>query len=526
MPGPKLLVLSSLLLNLILGGHAGFAATDPVTGELLGSTFTVQVDGKTMPTTSYEDMDHMAFNWTKPVNITIARTDGRPIAESRIRPLRLGIPGTVSQASLSFKLDKPQYLVINIDKLRKLVIIPKLPDPDRPNLKQPGVVNVLDRGADNTGKADNTAILQKAIDDLPTHGTLYFPAGQYRTGSLNLKSDMTLYVDDNALIKGSDDFKLHQFRNSFLYFIKVEDAQNVRILGHGIIDGNGGPARLAWQQEKKARKVAGRCFVSVNVKNLTLKNITFRESYSWNVHFVSTDNLRIDHVKVFSSMSHSNGDGFDVDGCNDVLAENCLIFAEDDAITPKTSWTQTNSAKNYVFRNCVLWSQNATGIRIGDETRAPEFANMLFENIDILRSNTMIRLNNADGGDVHDITFRNIWCEEYTMHVQDLGYDEIQRLVAVGKKRDEGQTYTVQLYMHHRKPESPTGLIRNVLLENLHTPILVKSKFSGMERADGQKAAQNITFKNYIVNGQCQTDLKAAKISVDDNTQGVTVVCE
>lgn len=502
------------------------AAVDPVTGELLGSTFIVKIDGKVVPTRSYEDMDHLTFAWSKSVTLTVSRDDGKPIVASRIRPLRLEIPSTVAQSTLQFKLDKPQHLVINIDKLRKLVVIPQLLDPDRPDLNLPGVINVQSLGADPTGKVDNTAILQQAIDNLPTNGTLYFPAGCYRTGSLNLKSDMTLYVDAHALIKGSDDFKQHRFRRSYLYFIKAENAQNIRILGHGIIDANGGLIRRAWQVEKNKRKVAGRCFLSVNVKNLTIKNVTFRESYSWNVHFVTTDNLHVDRVKVFSSMSNSNGDGFDVDGCDGVLVENCLIFAEDDAITPKASWTTAN-AQNYVFRNCILWSQNATGIRVGDETKSPEFANMLFENIDILRANTMIRLNAADGGDVHDLIFRNFWLEEYTMHVQDLGFDEICRLAKIpGKKRGPGQTYMLQLYMHKRKPNSPAGLIRDVLLENIHSSVLVKSKFSGMPRPDGLKSVRNITFRNYTAAGQCQADLKAMRISVDEHTQGVKIICD
>jgi len=50
---------------------------------------------------------------------------------------------------------------------------------------------------------------------------------------------------------------------------------------------------------------------------------------------------------------------------------------------------------------------------------------MSFEDIDILRANTMLRIYNYDGAEVHDILFRNLWFEEYSLRVQDLGYDGI-----------------------------------------------------------------------------------------------------
>ncbi|HCD32944.1 MAG TPA: hypothetical protein DER01_11100 [Phycisphaerales bacterium] len=499
------------------------AATDPVNGEQYdNTTFTVKAGGTELAVHTYEDMYYVTLPWTGPVFMSVTCMDNKPIEQARIRPVRLGIPGTISQSNLSFQLDEPHHLVISIDKLRKLVIVPQLPDPDRPDLSDAKVINVQDIGADATGKMDNTAILQKAIDDLPAQGTLYFPAGLYRTGSLNLKSDMTLYVDDQAVIKGSDDFRLHQFRKSYLYFIKVEDAQNVRILGHGTIDANGGPIRRAWQVEKNKRKVAGRNFLSVNVKNLTLKNITFRESYSWNVHFVACDNLHVDRVKVFSSMTNSNGDGLDIDGCDGVLVENCLIFAEDDAITPKIAWTPRHNAKNFVIRDCVLWSQAATGIRLGAEASGDEYANMLFENIDFLRANTMIRIYNYDWADMHDIVFRNLWIEEYTLDVQDLGFDEIQRT----KKRDAGQTYLFYIYMKPRESHVPVGIVRDVLIENIHTTQIVKSKLFGLDRLDGTKSVRNITFKNYRVNGQCMTDPKTLMIGMEGNCEPAIVVCD
>ena len=53
------------------------------------------------------------------------------------------------------------------------------------------------------GKTLNTAALQRAIDDCGESGTLYFPKGEYLSGALRLHSDMELYIEEGAVIKGT-----------------------------------------------------------------------------------------------------------------------------------------------------------------------------------------------------------------------------------------------------------------------------------------------------------------------------------
>ena len=57
-------------------------------------------------------------------------------------------------------------------------------------------------GARGDGVTDDTAAIQRAID---AGGTVWFPAGTYLVGSIYLKSDGGLLLDDHAVLKAHPD---------------------------------------------------------------------------------------------------------------------------------------------------------------------------------------------------------------------------------------------------------------------------------------------------------------------------------
>jgi len=202
----------------------------------------------------------------------------RLFGEHRIRPERLGFQALVTGAKLTFSLDQPRTLVVNIDRLRKLVLIAEPPPSRLPQTWAPGVVDLSNYGVDRSGAADNTPQMQKAINELPEDGVLDVPPGRYLTGSLELESDMTLYLAYGAVLKGSPDPELHRMQKSYLYFLKGEDLSNVRIAGPGTIDANGGATRRAWQAKLGQRKVPGRVLLFQRVRGLELRDVTIRDS--------------------------------------------------------------------------------------------------------------------------------------------------------------------------------------------------------------------------------------------------------
>ena len=121
-------------------------------------------------------------------------------------------------------------------------------------------LDVTKYGAVGDGTTLNTTAIQKAIDACPAGGTVVIPAGNFKTGSLWLKSDMTLEVQKDATILGTEDpasypyhYKLYPYLSDERYYSLInarpsEDGKqlkNIRIVGEGSIDGNG------WKMDEK-----------------------------------------------------------------------------------------------------------------------------------------------------------------------------------------------------------------------------------------------------------------------------------
>ena len=78
-------------------------------------------------------------------------------------------------------------------------------------------VDMLKAGAKANGKALNTKLINSTIDRLNRGGggTLFFPAGTYLTGSIHLKSNITLELEAGATLLFSDNF------DDYLPFVEV-----------------------------------------------------------------------------------------------------------------------------------------------------------------------------------------------------------------------------------------------------------------------------------------------------------------
>ena len=233
----------------------------------------------------------------------------------------------------------------------------------------PMIVNAVDAGAVGDGKTVNTVTLQSAIDNLPKGGVLEIPAGVFVSGSLELRSDMTLQLDHGAVLKGSlnaDDYSLAQYTpKGFDGLLNADGVENVRITGEGTIDGSGwkqdmnGYMRrpdsrdergvresglLAWTQSEKLISQGdtdwqswyskrGISIVMKNVKNLyiggiTLTNPPMHMMTLFKVHHVTVNNVRV------LTYNCNNGDGLGFTG-SDLIVANSYFDCGDDAVVFK-----------------------------------------------------------------------------------------------------------------------------------------------------------------------------------------------
>lgn len=115
-------------------------------------------------------------------------------------------------------------------------------------------INITEYGAKGDGNTMNTAAIQKAIDACRPGCRIEIPAGTFKTGALWLKSDMTMYLDRNAILLGSDrpqdyppayhlySYAKNQRPASLINVLPGHGAkhyQHVTIEGEGTVDGNG-----------------------------------------------------------------------------------------------------------------------------------------------------------------------------------------------------------------------------------------------------------------------------------------------
>lgn len=198
-------------------------------------------------------------------------------------------------------------------------------------------------------KSDNlvTQKIQKSIDSCFSigGGTVRLSKGTYLSGSLTLKSNVKLLLEKGAILQGSDNYKDYE-NDAFIY---AKDAQNIAILGEGIIDGvdcfnpNG---------EEKFR--GPHCIRFVNCKSLTIKGIQIQRSANWAI------NCRLCSNGVVENVSIKGGhDGLHTRFCNDFKVSNCDFRTGDDAFAG-------NDNRNFEINDCKI-NTSCNGFRMGCE---------------------------------------------------------------------------------------------------------------------------------------------------------------
>jgi polygalacturonase len=273
-------------------------------------------------------------------------------------------------------------------------------------------------GATGEGKIADTEAIQKAIDTCTTQGggIVRFTAGRYLSGSISLKNNVTLHVDDGATLVGSpnpDDYRsVDPFREGTGHelgfaFVSAVDATNIGLEGGGataVIDGQGKEVLAALKSgERNRRPFLVRL---VRCTNVQLKDLRLRDSAVWTVHLSQCHNVSVERVNI-NSHAGSNNDGIDIDSCELVRVNECDIDTGDDSICLKT--TSRLPCRDVQITNCRLRS-NCSTIKAGTES-AGDFDNIRIANCQLLDARLGgIKLLSVDGA-----RLQNVYISDITM---------------------------------------------------------------------------------------------------------------
>ncbi|HTI08917.1 MAG TPA: GDSL-type esterase/lipase family protein [Puia sp.] len=253
-------------------------------------------------------------------------------------------------------------------------------------------LNIARHGARGDGHTNNTAIIQRLIDSCSNNGggVVRLPPGRFLTGSLRLKSNVDLHLDSGAILLGST--RLEDYPPNLPFapdqpalepgsqsvpesaaqarphptgdrrcLLFADNAQHISISGKGIIDGQGGDP--AFQKGDNGNGRPRMIFFS-GCRDVTIQDITLRNSPFWVQYYSACDGLIIRNIKVYSHCNWNN-DGLDIDSRH-VLVSGCHIDTDDDALCFKSE--SALPCEHIRVTNCTLAS-NCNAIKMGTASR-------------------------------------------------------------------------------------------------------------------------------------------------------------
>ncbi|CAA6677652.1 MULTISPECIES: glycoside hydrolase family 28 protein [unclassified Lentimonas] len=330
--------------------------------------------------------------------------------------------------------------------------------------------DVTEVGAVGDGVTLNTKALQAAIDACPKGGVVLVPAGQYVTGTLWLKSDMELRLAEGAVLLGStniDDYSRDNqgaieapaFDECLIY---AENAKNVSITGGGVIDGRGTKEHFPIG-DRKAYNDRPMLIRFVDCDGVTFENVSFMNAASWCTHLVNCDNVVARNVTIDSQVNRNN-DGFDLDGCKNVLIEDCDIRTGDDSICPKS--TTERLCENIVVRNCRITS-HTSAFKCGTSSRGG-FKNLHVYDCEFYDVGMgAIKLQIVDGGMMEDVLIEDI----------KITGSEGPLFVRLGSRGREYDKPTEQIQGKDAKPEGvPTGSMKGITIRNITAEVVTEDR--------------------------------------------------
>ena len=334
------------------------------------------------------------------------------------------------------------------------------------------IFSIADYGAVNDGKTLCTEAFAKAIEACSKAGggRVLVPSGIWLTGPIELKSNIDLHTEKNALIQFTTDHTQYPIINmngdgktfvvaSPVYAYK---ANNIAITGEGTFDGAGESWRpvkknkvtaVAWDELKKTGVVSedgkiwwptfdamkGEDYVKnlkekkdvtdkdylpardflrpymvyfIQCKTILMQGVTIRNSPKFVFYPNRCTDLTINGVSVFNEWWAQNGDGIDISACKNVVIYNTALSVGDDGICMKSS-RGSNAAdeaqlKNILIANCVVYRAHG-GFVIGSNTDGG-MQNIYVADCNFIGSDIGIRVksNPGRGGLVKNIYIDNI----------------------------------------------------------------------------------------------------------------------
>ncbi len=421
-------------------GSAGVTVWPAPAGEKLSNDFEVRVSGQAVPVYSCR-VSAMPFNqvwpgyqrpldqtelasfasWGMSGPVTVEVVASRQFQSVAIKPASRGIRPVARGRRITFRLTRPGQMTLELDGTHHALHL--FADPPETGVPKPNEPNLL-----------------------------YFGPGVHKPGKIELKSGQTLYVAGGAVVYAA---------------VSARGATGIRILGRGIIDTSqfergqgGGSIRLS------------------DSSGVTIDGVILRDPDVWCLSAFGCRKLSISNVKLIGLWRY-NSDGIDICNSQEVTIRDSFVRAFDDAIVLKgLKWARESfddrPVRNVRASNLVLWCDWGRALEIGAETCAPEIEDVIFRDIDVIRTTHIaMDIQHGDRAAVRNIRFDNVRVEVDDFNPQPL------------LQRERGQSYS---------PDPNAAYIPNLLV------IVVRENRYSQDKQRG--TVRDVLFKDVSVNGK------------------------
>ena len=369
------------------------------------------------------------------------------------------------------------------------------------------VYNVRDFGAAGDGVSIDSPAINAAIEQAASKGggVVLFPAGVYSSYFIRLKDNITLRLEEGAVIKAAkptrsqgydeaepnewdmyQDFGHSHWQNSLIWGIGLK---NLRIEGKGLIDGTDALSRGLGRKGPVAE--ANKALALKNCQNVTIKGVSFLQCGHFALLLTGVDNLLIDGV-----LADTNRDAFDIDCCENVKIRNCRVNSlNDDAIVLKCSYAlgYPKPTKNVLVENCEVSGYDPGSVYNGtfltNITAAPDRDG----------PTGRVKLGTESNGGFINITVRNCRfkrCRGLALETVDGA--PMENIIVDGLEMEDiwNSPIYIRVGDRNRGPESlPASSAKNITISNVNVKGC-DSRYALLIVGLEDSPVENVTLKN------------------------------
>ena len=344
-------------------------------------------------------------------------------------------------ASFTFAADNYKMVKVKAPFPMQPIKVFVYPDRDFP---------ITEFGAVSGGEVDNTKAIAAAIDacNRAGGGRVVVPAGTWLTGAIHFKSNVNLYLEENAVLDFIDNPEsylpavmtswegLECYNYSPLLY--AFECENVAITGSGTLKPRMGTWKVWFKRPQAHLNALKELYTQASTdvpvaerqmavgenhlrphlihfnrcKNVRLEGFKIRESPFWTIHLYMCDGGWVRNLDV-RAHGHNN-DGIDFEMSRNFLVEHCIFDQGDDAVVIKAgrnqdAWRLNTPCENIVIRHCQILKGH-TLLGIGSEISGG-IRNIYMH--DCAVSNSVMRVffvktNHRRGGFIENIYMKDV----------------------------------------------------------------------------------------------------------------------